>query len=216
MSANNNTIHEKDSPAQTKTRNRLNNTFCSATTKRPQSKFPRNNSNPFPETVSRATPVQEDTPKKIDDSRQQKSFGKLLKYITPKKKKNKSMHDRSFKVYDELNIPSNASPPHQVSQVYEKSVNRHGDVVEYAVPYGDVQSPIINDSTGCGSVTSDVFDESWDDFFMDIKAVGPSNPVKITDLDKSSCGYRSIIQMGKTNGFTKFNQIDITKLLFVF
>lgn len=210
VSANNNTIYEEDSPV--KTRNRLNNTIGSVPTKSSHSKFQRNNSNPFPKAVSRAAPVVHETPKKIDDSRQQKSLGKLLKYITPnsKKKKNQSKHDRSFKVYDELNISSKASPPPKVNQVYEKSINLHGDVVEYAVPYNDVEPPIINDSTGCGSVTSDnMLDDSWNDGLLDISAL--VSPIKITDLDKSSCDYRSLIQTGKTNESTKVdNMITLT------
>ncbi|XP_037041374.1 uncharacterized protein LOC119078054 [Bradysia coprophila] len=198
VSANNNTIYEKESPVEGK--NRLNNTVCGAPIKSPCTKFQRHNSNPFPATVSCATPVQE-TPKKLDDSRQQKSLGKLLKYIRPnsRKKKNQSKQDRSFKVYDELIISPQASP--QVGQVYEKSFNLHGDEVEYAVPYSDVLAPIIiNDSasTGRRSVTTEnLLDESWNDRSFDISAMDFISPAKITDLDKSSHGYRSLHHIGK-------------------
>lgn len=222
ISANNNTIYEKDSPLQEK--NRMNNTICGAPIKSPRSKFYRNNSNPFPETVSCASPVEE-TSKKVDESKQQKSFGKFLRYIRPnaRKKKMPANDDGSIKPYeinssllsDDLDLSSKTSPLHNVSsQIYEQSVNKHGDVVDYAVPYSEqlinvLPSPIqtVDD---CGSrLCDDVTDENvlneskWKDRLDDVHELGiiisPERPkIKITDLDKSSDGSRSLDQSGIT------------------
>lgn len=208
VSANNNTIYEGGSPLQEK--NRMNRTVCGAPIKSPASKFYRNNSNPLPGTVSCAPPIQE-TQKKIDESRQQKSFGKFLRYIRPSSKKKKiPSNDESIckqqennlsLMSDELNI---TAPQHNVSnQIYERSINKHGDVVEYAVPYSEqllteLQSPIksINDCEYSEDVTDEngLDKSTWNEQLSDIHAL--ISPVKITDLDKSSDGSKSLNQSG--------------------
>lgn len=204
--ANNNTIFEKESPVQGK--KRRNNTFCVAPIKSPQSKFQRHNSEPFPETV-KCTTAEQETPKKSDDSSQQKSLGKFLKFIRPNsgKKKRHLNLDGTFKVREvDSSVLSDELPsPQQTScQEYEKSINKHGDVVEYAVPYSELLSPIaaLNDtiSTSCVTLTDhNALDEPWIDQLLDKKASRNLRLLKVTDLDKSSsCGYRSINQNGKT------------------
>lgn len=206
VSANNNITNEDEILLQEK--NRMNHTVCGAPIKSPSSKFYRNNSNPFPETVSCAPPVQE-TQKKVEDSKQQKSFGKFLRYIRPnsKKKKHPSHDDESSKLSDELDISSKSSPHKVHSQIYEQSINKHGDVVDYAVPYyeqlvDDIQSPIetINDcaSQHCEDLADvNVLNESQrNDRLDDINLLNIISPVKVTDLDKSSDGSRSLNHSG--------------------
>lgn len=226
VSANNNIIYGKESPSQEKSL--MNNTVCGAPIKSPRSKFYRNNSNPFPATVSCASPVDE-TQKKTEDTRQQKSLGKLLRYIRPnsRKKKIPSNDDGSFKqceinstlLSDELDISSKASPLQNVSsQIYEQSINKHGDVVEYAVPYSE-QSPIKTDNNCRSRLLEDVIDENdlneskWKDRLDDIHELGIVSPVrpniKITDLDKSSDGSRSLDQSGIKIQISRGRSFDV-------
>lgn len=236
VSANNNTIYEEESPQE----NRLmNNTVCGVTLTSPPPKFYRNNSNPFPDKVTCTSPVQE-VRKKVEDSRQQKSFGKFLRYIRPNSKKKKSpINDGgSFKqaegnssLISESEIPSTKSPSQNVtSQVYEQSINKHGDIVEYAVPFTE---QLINDFeipqklSECGSVSfrrcEDVIDENvlneskWNDRLEDIIELSVTSPkrpnVKVTDLDKSSDGSRSLDQSGM---FVYDFYKSITRSIFLF
>lgn len=200
VSANNNTIYEEESPLQE--RNRLNHTVCGAPIKSPHSKFYRNNSNP--ETILCAATVQE-TQKKVEDSRQQKSLGKFLRYIRPNSRKKKSppSDDASFKQHeinsssllsDELDASLKILPsPTQTfpDQIYEQSINKHGDVVEYAVPYSELPIKVIDEN--------DFNETKWSGH--DINALGVVSPVKVTDLDKSSDGSRSLDQSGKNAQF---------------
>lgn len=237
-SANNNIIYGKESTLQEKSL--MNNTVCGAPIKSPRSKFYRNNSNPFPATVSCASPVDE-TQKKTEDTRQQKSLGKLLRYIRPnsRKKKIPSNDDGSFKqcennstlLSDELDISSKTSQLHNVSsQVYEQSINKHGDVVEYAVPYSEqlineLQSPIKTDNNCRSRLSEDVIDENdlneskWKDRLDDIHELGIVSPVrpniKVTDLDKSSDGSRSLDQSGIKIQISRGRSFDI-KFFFYF
>lgn len=220
VSANNNTIYEEDSPL--KVNHRMNQTVCGASLTSPPSKFYRTNSNPFPDSTKCASPVR-DTRKKTDDSRQQKSFGgKFLRYIRPntKKKQLPSNDGESFKqneinsplLSNEVEVPSNKSNQNtSLSQVYEKSINKHGDVVEYAVPYSEQErnefkSP-IKPHDDCQSRSfircEDVVDENvlneskWNEHVGDISLVNNKRPnIKITDLDKSTDGSRSLDQSG--------------------
>lgn len=165
VSANNNTIYDEERPLQDK-----NRTVCGAPIKSPQSKFYRNNSNPLPGTV-------QETKKKANEPRPQKSLGKLFGYIARRRKSQSNEDDLQQQDEITATVLSDESTKIELplvvpNQVYEQSINKHGDVVEYAVPYSE---QMINP----------------------IHPLGIVSPVKITDLDKSSDGSRSLDQSGK-------------------
>lgn len=219
VSANNNTIYEEEES------HLMNSTVCGAPFKSPLSKFCRYRSDPLPNAVTTCTSPIQETSKKTEDSRQQKSFGKFLRYIRPnaRKKKASSNDVGSLKqnelnaslVSDEIEPPSIESPLQNIpSQAYEQSVNKHGEVVEYAVPYSEqilteFKSPIkSNNESGSRSFEhcEDVVDENvlneskWNDRVEDLiesSVTSPQRPsVKVTDLDKSSDGSRSLDHSG--------------------
>ncbi|KAJ6621276.1 hypothetical protein Bhyg_17254 [Pseudolycoriella hygida] len=190
-------------------KNIMNGTVSDAPIKGSPSKYKRCKSIKVP----CATQVQE-TPKNNEDSHQTSSLKTFLLSIRPNSKKKKKMlakdaflthgeNGASF-LSDELNVSSNPSPNNVPNQIYEQSINKHGDVVDYAVPYSE---DVIDENafnkllTGFSVETNE----------LDV-VIPERSKIKITDLDKSPDGtiplYQSGIDINHTNNQEVLLELD--------
>lgn len=192
VSPNNNVINLDGS--QFSEKDSLNRTFNGSDCSKSPLKMTlqRHKSNPLPDTdaVTCDAPVRE-SPRKIEESVQQKSIGKFLRFLTRKRKTPtkdaspaappKLPEINLSDLSEEINVAELLTPQKIVrNQIYEQSINKHGDVVEYAVPYNE---RIVSEE-----------DVSHSDEMEFHPAFTALKPVKVTDLDKSTDASRSLDQ----------------------
>ncbi|KAJ6636714.1 Tyrosine-protein kinase isoform SRK4 [Pseudolycoriella hygida] len=196
-------IDEQESPSSNKSHIiSLNNTVSGAPVKSPPSKFRRHKSYPPPQKPPRVSPPH--TQKKNEHSppiNSIKNFFLSIRSNSKKKRKILAKGTHCENSTDELNVSSNLSQPKVPNQMYEQSTNKHGDVVDYAVPFSEPANNLQSPS-GCADVNNDdAFVKLLSDLSVEINEFNLVTPerrkVLITDLDKSSEGSRSIDRSGR-------------------